>query len=157
MAKLPSTISLDNGWVVVHGGFEPRWAFANQDPKHILRVRYIDPKTGEALPLKGKGQPTGSVYWTEKWGGPENVIYGHNVNSLENPRIDVCIPPRSYKVSPGDTYSFTTCQCVGIDTGVVFGGSLTAMILYPDDPGFYLFVQVKAKREYSPFPLDMDE
>jgi diadenosine tetraphosphatase ApaH/serine/threonine PP2A family protein phosphatase len=61
--------------------------------------------------------PEGAVSWWTLWKGPESVIYGHAVHSLVSPRID--------EPQPG-------IRCIGIDTGCVFGGRLTAAIIDKD-------------------------
>ena len=52
--------------------------------------------------------------WAEAWTGPDSVVYGHFPHDLGAPRRD---EPR-----PG-------VACVGIDTGCVYGGALTALVL----------------------------
>lgn len=51
--------------------------------------------------------PTGFAFWTNFWRGPERVIFGHTV--VDRPLV--------------------TEHAVGIDTGAVFGGGLTALLL----------------------------
>ena len=74
-----------------------------------------------------------SVFWAEIWDGSSDVIFGHTVVSLENIR---------------DWDGVGTGRAYGIDTGAVFGGRLTAMILDPDHPRRRDIVQVAARREY---------
>jgi bis(5'-nucleosyl)-tetraphosphatase (symmetrical) len=128
---LPVVLDLGAGWLAVHGGFEDK-PMGKQKDDRVLRCRYLD-ATGETVPLRDDlGQPPGSVFWTERWRGPDSVVYGHNVDNLENPKLDA--------PAPG-------VECVGLDTGCVFGGHLSAMMLFPD--GTRAFAQVKAKRVYA--------
>lgn len=143
MKALPLKLDLGLNWWAVHGGCEPRFTLAKQDPKQIIRVRYVDER-GVAQALNpDKSQPAGTVYWDEQWKGPESLIYGHCVHDLKDIR----------SIRNGDV------RCVGIDTGCCFGGHLTAAIMH-DEPVTYEgipssqhdyrleIVQVKAKRKY---------
>lgn len=143
LESLPVKIHLDHYWWALHGGCEPRFTLDKQDPKQIIRVRYVD-ENGKAKPLNpDKSQPEGTSYWTEKWNGPESIIYGHCVHNLEKPRID--FRPSSLIEKP---------FCIGIDTGCCFGGHLTAAVF--NTPEFIHvtgtkdieMVQVKAKKKY---------
>lgn len=126
---LPLCLELD-GWTVVHAGFEPGRALSQQRPDKVMRVRWVD-KDGHMVPSSDLEQPEGSLCWMELWRGPKSVVYGHAVHSLSEPRVD-------------DHGAF---RCVGVDTGCVFGGRLTAMLLLD---GRTEFVSVPAKREYMP-------
>jgi bis(5'-nucleosyl)-tetraphosphatase (symmetrical) len=133
MAALPMTLDLGNRLMAVHAGLEPAFSFQDQS-KAVLRVRYVDAKGKMVGFTEGSlDQPSNTVYWTAQWNGPESVVYGHAVHSLTDPRVDLV---------PGNG------KCFGIDTGCVFGGRLTAMVLVPgSEPEF---AQVQAQREYFP-------
>jgi len=135
MANLPLSLDLGNKWWAVHAGCEPRFTLANQSERQIIRVRYVD-SDGVAKSLGPNfSQPANTKYWTEMWKGPESIVYGHCVHSESEPRID--------KISD-------TVTCIGLDTGCVFGGMLTAMLFDPFTPEERMFVQVKAKKIYYP-------
>ncbi len=68
------------------------------------------------------------------WDGDSNVVYGHVVHGLEVPRID-----KTEK----------DFLAVGIDTGCVYGGHLTAMILDYTGVSFHA---VKARKAYRQKP-----
>ena len=128
------------GWLAVHAGFEPGCPLEKQKADVVTRVRYVNDK-GEMIGYKKNSldQPEGTVYWTEKWRGPQSVVYGHAVHSVVDPRHDV------YSTEDRVVHMF------GIDTGCCFGGRLTAMIL-TSWPFMPTFVQVQAKRQYYPWP-----
>lgn len=73
----------------------------DMNPFDITTIRSVM-ETGEASPKKGVGKA-----WTELWDGPERVIYGHDAE-------------RGLQV--GEKH-------VGIDTGCVYGGRLTAFVM----------------------------
>jgi bis(5'-nucleosyl)-tetraphosphatase (symmetrical) len=144
LKALPIKIDLGNNWWAVHAGCEPKYTLAKQNPSQIMRVRYVDEKgTGKALG-PNMSQPEGTVYWTEQWRGPENIVYGHCVHNLIDPRHDYF----PYGSSSG-------VHCLGIDTGCCFGGNLTAAFFKPISDRLHVegdldleFVQVKAKKKY---------
>ncbi len=103
--------------VCVHGGFLPNEPWLRQPAEVITRIQIID-RNGE--PGKRADSPDAPA-WADLWSGPPFVIYGHT------PR------PEIYKLK----------WSVGIDTGCVMGGHLTAYIL-PEKR----FVQVKARQRY---------
>ncbi len=143
MKNLPLKLDLGFNWWAVHAGCEPRYSLENQDPRQIMRVRYVDSQ-GVAQALNpDKSQPEGTEYWDMQWKGPESIIYGHCVHDLVHPRW---------------THS-TDFTCLGIDTGCCFGGHLTAAIMENKvkvtDESFASWnhyrintVQVKAKKKY---------
>lgn len=129
LKALPVKLHLKDNWYAVHAGCEPKFTLERQNPAQIMRVRYVDERgTGKALG-PNLSQPEGTVYWDQLWKGPESLIYGHCVHDLKEPRVTV--------VSD-------TVQCIGIDTGCVFGGHLTAAIFADSIE----YVQVPAKKKY---------
>jgi diadenosine tetraphosphatase ApaH/serine/threonine PP2A family protein phosphatase len=107
-AKLPTFVRLPEfGAVVVHAGVMPNVAIESQDAYHLLHAQCIAPPARKSFwPSKA---PSTHTFWTNHWKGPERVIFGHSV--LDKPLV--------------------TEFAVGIDTGCVFGGPLTAVVL-PD-------------------------
>jgi len=106
------------GVVFVHGGFLPGKPWQKQPARIVTRVQVID-RDGE--PRKRSEAPD-APHWSELWVGPPFVVYGHT------PRPEV----------------ERTKWALGIDTGCVLGGSLTAYIL-PEKR----VVQVRARERYS--------
>ncbi len=102
--KLPLTIELpEYKAVVVHAGLFP--IERKQTKYHLLHIQSILPPATETFwPSKA---PKGFKFWTNFWKGPKKVIFGHTV--FNKPLVS--------------EFAY------GIDTGAVFGGNLTALVL----------------------------
>jgi diadenosine tetraphosphatase ApaH/serine/threonine PP2A family protein phosphatase len=100
-----------------------------QPVRGLIRNRFVD-KDGRPLPLSADNStPEGAQPWDCLHDPARGrVVYGHNVWSLEEPRVNN--------------------DCYGIDTGACFGGRLTG---YIEDlaTGAVEFVQVQARKAYS--------
>jgi hypothetical protein len=130
LTSLPIVIEPASGWLAVHGGFDGAYLPDAKKKDKFLRCRWVDASTGRMLSItKDFGAPEGSVFWTERWGGPQHVVYGHAVHSREAPRVDRTV---------------RGVECWGIDTGCCFGGRLTAMVLETRE-----VVQVNARATYA--------
>jgi predicted phosphodiesterase len=105
--------------VFVHGGFLPGEPWQRQPAEVVTRIQVVDK---EGRPRKRADAPEAQP-WADLWGGPPFVVYGHT------PR------PEIYKLK----------WSIGIDTGCVMGGLLTAYVL-PERR----IVQVKARQRYFP-------
>jgi predicted phosphodiesterase len=104
--------------VIVHGGFLPNIPWQTQDLETITSIQVIDKK---GKPAKRSDNPDAPP-WADAWSGAPFVIYGHT------PRPNVLERPGS----------------IGIDTGCVYGGHLTAYCI--EDKSL---VQVRAKTAYA--------
>ena len=104
--------------VMVHGGFMPNQPWQSQDVDIITSIQVIDKK---GMPRKRSDSPAASP-WADSWHGDPFVVYGHT------PRPNVLERPGS----------------IGIDTGCVYGGHLTAYII--EDKSL---VQVRARKAYA--------
>lgn len=104
--------------VFVHGGFLPNAPWYSQPIEVTVNIQVIDKKGMAAKRSDAPDAPP----WSDCWKGPPFVIYGHT------PR------PKVYKKK----------QSLGIDTGCVYGGHLTAYIIEEES-----FVQVRAHRCYA--------
>jgi predicted phosphodiesterase len=140
IARMPKSLRLGNlcgrEYAVVHGGCEANRPF-NKQGKQVLRVRYCNVETGCFNGSDYPGhQPAGTRYWSELWKGPESIIYGHAV--WDEVRTD----------------HYDGYACWGIDTGCVFGGSLTALLLHPGVPHLTT-AKVDAKEVYSVSPVEL--
>lgn len=105
--------------VFVHGGFLPGEPWQRQPAEVVTRIQVID---ADGRPAKRADRPD-APSWADLWCGPPIVVYGHT------PR------PEIYKLK----------WSLGIDTGCVLGGHLTAYEL-PDKR----LTQVKARQRYWP-------
>jgi hypothetical protein len=84
---------------VVHAGVDPNVPFEQQKSDTLLRVRTV------LAPGSKRGQ--GHVLWGLRYSGPPHIVFGHNA-------------------APGlQLHPWAT----GLDTGCVYGGRLTAMVL----------------------------
>jgi hypothetical protein len=121
---------LSDGWVLVHGGLMPGRPLSR--PLRPLNLRYLHRRTGRALSLQeANAAPDEAVHWSDRWGGPFRVIYGHDAQ--------VEVVERRYSL--------------GIDTGVVYGGRLTAAVLESlDRSARPSLVQVPASRAWHEHP-----
>ena len=104
--------------VVVHGGFLPNKPWQTQGSDLITNIQVID-KKGKAA--KRSDAPDAAP-WADSWGGSPFVVYGHT----PRPRV------------------LERKGSIGIDTGCVYGGHLTAYII--EDKSL---VQVRAHKAYA--------
>lgn len=142
LARLPIVlqfIHMERPWLVTHGGIPSNRALEQVDYRQILRCRWVDGAGAYASTGNPHELPPGSVYWTERWVGPQSVVYGHIRHDRHAVRIDV----RDNGV-----------ECYGIDTGCCFGGWLTAAVFVPNraKPEIH---QVRAHTAYVP-PRESD-
>ncbi len=136
--KQPTRARAD-GWVVAHAGLEPCAPADDQDVDQLMHIRWVDTSGRHMMsdPTKPDRRPDNSRFWAEAWRGPESVIYGHSV--WDEVRRD--------EPAPG-------VVCLGIDTGCVYGGMLTAAVLEGGrEPEI---VQVQAAREYFSYAKRAD-
>jgi hypothetical protein len=145
METWPLFLRLGDGWAVVHGGCLPAVPLEGQG-KNLVRIRYIDLETKKFKASQPGEQPDNTRYWAELWYGPESIFFGHAVY-LNGPKQ---WSQRDLGVSDSKLV-----DCVGLDTGCVFGGKLSAAVLNGSS-GFGV-VTVQARRKYSDAPCDYDE
>lgn len=118
LEAMPLTARFDElETVMVHGGFLPGQPWESQPARVVTRIQVVGPD-GEAY--KRADHPD-APHWADLWRGPPFVIYGHT--------------PREEPV--------WSSWALGLDTGCVLGGALTACVL----PGRTL-VQVPAREKY---------
>jgi hypothetical protein len=116
----------EHGARVVHAGVVPGLPFDKQARSTLLKIRTVGER-GEAV------EKGGSVLWGSRYAGPPHIVFGHN--AAPEPQM----------------HAWAT----GLDTGCVYGGRLTAMILadgeeIPIDPRARrrLLVSLTARRAY---------
>ncbi len=103
------------GHLFVHAGFIPGVKLTQQNPRLMMNMRSVlDDGT-----VTAKNVP--HCAWAKLWRGPQTVVFGHDAfRGLQQ-------------------YEFAK----GIDTGCVYGGRLTALLL-PENR----FISVPARRPY---------
>lgn len=105
LASLPLFVDVpEHGVVVAHAGIDPRLPLDAQDPWVVTHVRSID-ENGEPSEKWG-------TLWAEHYQGPPHIVFGHNAR--KRPQL----------------HPFAT----GLDTGCVYGGRLTGMLLADGAP-----------------------
>lgn len=140
IARMSPFIKLeDQNAIVVHAGLRPGVPLERQTKDDLYYIRYMDSQS-KFVSLKkinnlGSKEAADAHFWTEFWKGPQSIIYGHNVNSYENPLIEEVAP---------------NVFCYGLDTGCCFGGRLTAMVLETKE-----IIQVQAKKVYYKSNFDV--
>jgi hypothetical protein len=100
LASLPLHIDVpEHGVRVVHAGVMPGVRFEEQEPWLLTHIRSV---SADGKPSDRWGTPWGALYH-----GPPHIVFGHNAR--KNPQF----------------HEYAT----GLDTGCVYGGALTAMVL----------------------------
>lgn len=131
-------VSMIRGWplaidlrrlaiTVVHGGLFPRMLITqrsvDRNAADVTRLRWIRRDQDRWISV-GKARELGrDILWAKAWKGPRTVVYGHT--PLRRPRVDR--------------------HAIGLDTGCVYGGWLTAAIY----DGEWSFKRVRARRQYA--------
>jgi predicted phosphodiesterase len=103
--------------IVVHAGLVPQVPLEQQEPALLMNLRSIRPDG------TGSKKPNDGVLWATLWLGPELVLFGHHASA-------------GLQVHS---------HAIGLDTGCVYGGKLSACIL-PERK----LLSVPAKRQYAP-------
>lgn len=131
LSILPTYRILDkNNWLLVHAGVEPGKDLDQQDAGKMRHLRYVDKDTGASKGLtKDYLQPENTIYWSEKYELPYNVIHGHHVHDMTKPYV--------YAGAKGQ-------KIVGVDTGCAYGGVLSAYDIISGD-----YWSVKPKTVYK--------
>ena len=106
LESLPLSLSLpEHGLSIVHAGVLPEQGLAAQDPWVLTHIRSIDPQ--------GKPSPRHDFEpWAARYGGDPHIVFGHNS------RLGLQLAPHA----------------TGLDTGCVYGGLLTALVLAANQP-----------------------
>jgi hypothetical protein len=120
---------------LVHAGVVPGVPMDQQPEQALLSMRYLGPNDEPIEKVGTYGQAVekdGIVLWGRRYVGPPHIVFGHNAQ-------------REPQIHPWAT---------GIDTAVVYGERLTAMVLEPgarvpppERRGEVLF-SVQAKNRY---------
>jgi len=109
--------------IVVHGGLVPGTPLELQEPDMLMNMRTLRPDgTGSRRPDEGE-------LWATHWQGPELVVFGHHAMA-------------GLQRHP---------HAIGLDTGCVYGGRLTAYVL-PEErlysvPARYVYSNADTERK----------
>jgi len=112
---------------IVHAGMLPGVPIEHTDPSVLTTIRGISPSGLPSAERRGDS-------WAQRHVGPPHVVFGHN--ALMHPQF----------------HAWAT----GIDTGCVYGGFLTALVLGegepvpPVDERHSVLVSVPARKAYYP-------
>jgi hypothetical protein len=127
LEALPLWLDLpDHGLRVVHAGVVPGVSIERQAPRSLMYMRCLGP-AGEPVEKRG------SALWGARYDGPPHVVFGHNAQA----------EPQLHRAA------------TGLDTGCVYGGRLTALVLpagAPPPPAVdrrEALVSVPAARPYA--------
>lgn len=117
----------EHGVLLAHAGVDPSVPLDRQDPWIVTHIRSID---ADGKPSEKWGEP-----WGARYTGPPHIVFGHNAR--KEPQL----------------HPFAT----GLDTGCVYGGRLTAMVLPvgSEPPGVSdrgdCLISVPAREAYSSY------
>jgi calcineurin-like phosphoesterase family protein len=102
LEAMPLWVELpEHGLLVVHAGVVPGVPIERTEPEALLKIRTVD--SGG----RWSDEPEAGVLWGVRYRGPPHVVFGHNARA--GPQL----------------HEWAT----GIDTGCVYGGQLTAVLL----------------------------
>jgi len=119
--SLPYTISLPlHNAIVVHAGLVPEIPLEQQNLSHMVSMRNLRHPPYEALEMDAPGTQA----WASVWKGPQFVYFGHDAK-------------RRLQLEE---------HAMGLDTGVLYGGQLTAAIVELGKPT--RVVSVPAREAY---------
>jgi len=112
--------SSDTVYHCIHGGYIPANG-PSTSKRWIIRLRKLENKTNQ--PIKHDSSKDATI-WPKLWQGPQRVIFGHMIFNK----------PAFFE------------HAIGIDTGCVFGGRLSALVVNKN--GSEKIVSVAAQKSY---------
>jgi hypothetical protein len=106
LEQLPLSLSLpEHGLCIVHAGVLPDRSISTLDPWTLTHIRSVDPQ--------GKPSPRHDLEpWAIRYRGEPHIVFGHNS------RLGLQLE----------------AHATGLDTGCVYGGRLTALVLDAGEP-----------------------
>lgn len=119
LAAMPLWLELDAG-IVVHAGIVPGVPMAAQRREHLLCMRTL------ATPTQASSRHDAGPLWASEYTGPPFIFFGHHARQglQEHP------------------------HALGLDSGCVYGGQLTAAVLPEGQLAHRQLVAVPARRTY---------
>jgi hypothetical protein len=117
----------EHGVVVAHAGIDPRLPLSQQDPWLVTHIRSIG-ADGEPSEKWGRS-------WAADYVGPPHIVFGHNAR--RSPQL--------------------LTAATGLDTGCVYGGRLTGMLLRDGESPPPIadredtLISVPARKEYADY------
>ena len=140
LQSLPSYIEFRPNFFAVHAGALTTQPVATQKPNNHTNLRYVDLVDNNKVRHMNEKfeQPEGSAYWVDVYRAPNTVFYGHHVHSMEKPHT-------KYHHFLPDGNAHYTC---GVDTGCVYGGKLSAVLVPEVAPFSPTFISVPSRRTY---------
>ncbi len=107
LEALPMWLDLpEHGIRIVHAGVVPGQDLESTEPQALLKMRTLDARG------RWSSDAEAGVLWGTRYEGPPHVVFGHNARP--EPQL----------------HAWAT----GLDTGCVYGGRLTAMVLAEGEP-----------------------
>jgi hypothetical protein len=133
LRDMPAWIDVpEHGIRVVHAGVLPGRKLEETEPGILMTIRGITPEGGATTSRESRP-------WGELYKGPPHIVFGHNA----------WIAPQIHR------------WATGVDTGCVYGGALTAMVLVegetvpPPDHRTSVLVSVPSARPYCRIRRDV--
>lgn len=108
--------------LAVHAGVIPSCNPFKQKNRTYAHARFVDKDTYKMLSIdkdNGFAQPSNSIHWSEAYEGSVDIVYGHDVKSLEEVQV---------------RYNNKGARTIALDTGCCFGGKLSAMSFSSNTP-----------------------
>lgn len=122
LRQLPHIIRIpQHNAVIVHAGINVALPLHAQDVFDVMHIRTL--LEGRDGVLRGSHHGSKGQLWAELYEGPEQIIFGHDAKT----------GLRQYR------------HAIGIDSGCVYGKSLTAVVFTSNKPGKGVLVQVPSQ------------
>jgi len=118
LCNLPYSIKIEDTSppiLVVHAGLIPKTPVEEQKLEDLMTIRHVVERDGTLLGSEKRCED--GVNWTDLWRGPEFVFYGHDAVLGLNEKV----------------------SSVGLDTGVVYGRTLTGALIDIKEDGKWTY------------------
>jgi len=130
LCSLPYSIKIEDASppiVVVHAGLVPGVELEEQEFRDLITMRDVIKR--DEMYQAVESSSSDSTNWAELWHGPDFVFYGHDARRGLNEK----------------------CSSVGLDTGVVYGRTLTGAVVEIQNDGMWTYelVEVPAQKTWK--------